>query len=140
MIQCDETTMTENFMDYTDDACKWRFTQDQVLRMKTTLSLGVMRSDLPQSGKCHSSSNESNRDYLIYPNPAKDQVQIRIMNDNLSKVLIHDPFGRLVFQKTLSGPVTTLMIDLSELQAGAYSIIFERRDGNLFHDRFLKVQ
>jgi hypothetical protein len=140
IIQCDQTTMTENFMDYTDDACKWRFTEDQVLRMKTTLSLGVMRSDLPQSGKCHLSSNESNRDYLIFPNPAKDQVQIRIMNDNLSKVLIHDPFGRLVFQKTLSGPVTTLRIDLSELQAGAYSIIFERRDGNLFHDRFLKVQ
>jgi hypothetical protein len=139
LIQCDQTTMTENFMDYTDDACKWRFTPDQVIRMKTTLALGAMRSDLPQSGKCHPDAKQSGKDYLIFPNPAKDHVQIRIMNDNLVRVSIHDSLGRTLFQKSLDGPVTTLMINVADFQAGAYNLLFERKDGNVIHDRLLKV-
>jgi hypothetical protein len=48
--------MFMNYMDYTNDACKNMFTQDQLDRMQTAMKNGTFRKFLPFSNVCQSSS------------------------------------------------------------------------------------
>lgn len=49
---CGETSMIENYLEYTDDACMNVFTECQKLRMLTVLSNSPRRNSLGQSNAC----------------------------------------------------------------------------------------
>lgn len=49
---CDEVSMIENYMDYTDDSCKNIFTEDQKIRMRTVLDNSPRRISLATSSGC----------------------------------------------------------------------------------------
>ncbi|HNR54956.1 MAG TPA: T9SS type A sorting domain-containing protein [Flavobacteriales bacterium] len=65
-------------------------------------------------------------DFVCYPNPAKDELFIRLPDDGLMDIVLHDALGRpLLHQSNVSGPLHRLT--LGRLAAGAYAI--ELTDG-----------
>jgi hypothetical protein len=50
------TEMTMNYMDYTDDACMYMFTNNQKTRVQTCMANGTYRSTLNNSPACQSTS------------------------------------------------------------------------------------
>jgi len=63
----------------------------------------------------------------IFPNPAKDNLQITINNIELNKntVIIHDIFGQEVSSTLLSG--NEVIIDISHFQSGVYFIKIDNK-------------
>ena len=53
---CGGTTMVDNYMDYTDDACMRLFTQCQKERMRTVLTHAARRASLAHSTACQGSA------------------------------------------------------------------------------------
>jgi ELWxxDGT repeat protein len=82
--------------------------------------------------------------YSLYPNPAKDQLNIRL-NKNIStakiSLLITDLNGTQVYAQEISGSQisTSFSIDISKLQQGAY-ILQLITDKGVASSRFVKIQ
>jgi hypothetical protein len=89
--------MTMNFMDNTNDACQYMFTNGQKKRMQATLATNGIRYKLVQSGATQCTNGNSNNaqiaipqnptlptaklpamSYRIYPNPAQDNINLEI--------------------------------------------------------------
>ena len=60
-------------------------------------------------------------DFGIYPNPAREEVFLRLPDDAPRDILLHDLTGRYVHEwKGLSGPM--LRLPLGELATGVYCV------------------
>ena len=64
----------------------------------------------------------NNFNFNIYPNPAKNNLQIRINNDQLTSnsIIIYNVYGKLVKQQNIKN--TDINIDISDLSKGVYFI------------------
>ena len=112
---CQTVNMTMNFMDYTNDACMYMFTECQANLMLDALL--NYRSNLISNTDCSVSIQEVDQsDVLIYPNPFKDFLHIDMQNTN---VLVFDVYGRCLLSKNLG---MNSYLDLSELSSGTYII------------------
>lgn len=58
--------------------------------------------------------------FSLYPNPAKNQINIQLVNDEADLALLFDISGRLLFQTQLSN--TQQLIDLTVLTSGIYFV------------------
>ena len=115
---CGVTSMTMNFMDYTDDACMNMFTSCQTTIMVNTL-LNQRSGLLLNSNQCYPvSSNELTTYNLLYPNPIKDYVKINLFN---SSAVFFDLYGRVVSTFFVDYPSK---FDLSFLDSGYYVVYF----------------
>lgn len=89
------------------------------------------QSEIPDS--------EMNQDQVfIYPNPTKDQVQIKVISENWQdyEYELVDNNGRMIDQGTVTS--TNFTVDLSVYQRGVY--IFKLRNGiSMFYHRIVKV-
>lgn len=123
--------MTENYMDYTNDACMNIFTLDQKARILAVLQNSPRRSTLGSSLACQSTLGTSTYDALemvsVYPNPATDVLTISIGEtaDLPSAYSIYNSLGQVIAQKVVSSN-TDLSINTSDLSSGIYFIRIEK--------------
>jgi len=70
-------------------------------------------------------NDDNNSDFLIYPNPATDKVQVKLSKPASDNVLLylHDLSGKMVMQKTLHLKSNdNFIFDVSTLSAGTYIV------------------
>ncbi len=85
--------------------------------------------------------NKENSSYTIYPNPAANQLFIKVSNGSLyanQSVKAIDMMGRTITLNTLSHDSTTQSYDISQLAVGMYQIIVEQ-NGHILHKQKLVV-
>lgn len=78
---------------------------------------------------------------LLYPNPARDILQVRLKNATTGngKLSVLDITGRILQQQTVPAQTNSLQIDVRRLPAGKYVIELVAED-QLLHDSFLIVR
>jgi hypothetical protein len=118
--------MWMNYMDYSEDACKYMFTNDQKTRMWSVLN--GARSSILTSDACTPVGLEEL--YLlnaisVYPSPSNGEVTVDFNGKNANDVdvVVYNTVGQAV----LTSRYTTLndsriVLDLSDVAAGVYAI------------------
>lgn len=85
----------------------------------------------------------STNDFVIYPNPAANNVSIRLKKGITYpeiKVLIFDMTGRNVFQQTFKNIQSTLEIkNLSSLNKGTYRVLLLNKGEAIYSSKFIKI-
>ena len=110
-----------DFMDYTNDACRNMFTNDQSSRMNACLA--GARVGLTTSLGCTPAVIGINEvlqmnDVTIFPNPSRGEFQIQSSEFRVEKVEVFDMLGKIVIQKTFNSIQATLNLN----QRGVYSV------------------
>lgn len=106
--------MTENYMDYSNEACMNAFTKGQIAVMREVVKLG--RLNFVSTGK--STFSKIN----VYPNPALNNVVIESGNsERLLEYQLIDIQGKLVISGNLNNTYKD-RINLSELEPGIYVV------------------
>ena len=88
-----------------------------------------------------SALNKEISSYTIYPNPAANQLFIKVFNGSFSanqRVKAIDMMGRTLTLYALSHDSTTQSYDISQLAVGMYQIIVEK-NGHILHKQKLVV-
>jgi len=79
----------------------------------------------------------SNLQVSIYPNPAKEILNLKYTNNISSRVIIYDVLGKLMYKEQLSFNNNLLKIDISNFEKGIYFIKIQ--DLNQVHSaKFIK--
>lgn len=134
--------MTENYMDYTNDACMTTFTLDQKARIIAVLQFATRRSSLATSTACQAVLGSATFDKVkgmsVYPNPVNDVLTIAVDASGIlpETYTIYNTIGQLVLSKKVQF-VSDLSIDARLLQAGVYIIRLEK-EGAVTTLKFLK--
>lgn len=133
--------MTMNFMDNTNDACRYMFTQGQKIRMQATLAKKGPRAGLVYgSSDCVPAFTESTEDasfdqslqsqselaVIVFPNPASGEVYLRISSgsDVASNIAVFNAFGSLIYstkQDLLKGD-QQITLDGTNWSEGSYYV------------------
>ena len=127
--------MSMNFMDNTDDACQYMFTNGQKTRMHASLAEDGPRSDLRILASCDVQNSIVNTDISIpniqtrqsentikvYPNPTDNGIWIELDYEDKQhfELTVISPDGRIVKEGKATSPSTTYL-DLSDVQSGIY--------------------
>ncbi len=111
--------MIENFMDYSAETCQNSFTKGQVEIMRGVLE--GPRYDLVNDNEHLVVSNVEMITANIYPNPTTSSVTMSFSNAP-EQIVIYDINGKLV--KSFLTTSTLLTVDMIDLQAGVYTVMF----------------
>ena len=65
---------------------------------------------------------DSEKTFLMYPNPAKTELYINSKRASINTVAIYSLDGRKVFEKPISNPTNDIKLDVSTLENGTYLI------------------
>lgn len=134
--------LTMNFLDNTDDACMYMFTQQQVHLMYAALSDGGPRYDLWKHGgqSCEEqdispppleNKPPGNESYLtVYPNPATTYLVLesgQVDNNETLQVSIRDVMGREVWHRQDMKANTLVEISCVDWNRGVYFVIINNQ-------------
>lgn len=125
--------MTENYMDYSNDACMNIFTLDQKARVVAVLENSIRRATLTTSTVAQSPLGTSTFNALatvsVYPNPVSDVLTIALGNTNdlPEAYSVYNNLGQVMAQKTISS-ASDLSINTSTLSSGIYFIRIEKEN------------
>lgn len=77
-----------------------------------------------------------------YPNPAADQVDLYVANDELSayRMQVFDPNAKLIFEVSVNAgdPKNTFRLDLKTAPKGSYQLVFEK-NSTTYYKKFIKI-
>jgi len=77
----------------------------------------------------------SDKDFSLYPNPAKDILNINVKNPSTMKLAqVYDLHGRLVLESNLKTP----SINIQSLSVGTYIIMLRDENGKDYSKKFIK--
>ena len=148
--------MYMNYMDVTGDACVNMFTQGQKQRMLALFKPGGLRYSLFASHGLKEPlyqeiplpaqdtvvvSDPETIPVLLYPNPAIREITLDLGDTRqwVGKMIsICNAQGLTVMQQTLHAK--TQKIDIGQLRAGVYFILGKGSDGQVFKQKFLKIE
>jgi hypothetical protein len=121
-LSCSTNNMFVNYMDYTNDDCMGMFTRGQKTRMWALLD--GFRSGLKTSNGCFEPNTvlDIERFAKVYPNPAKDAINIEFSPDAFGKnkeLALSNSLGQIYFKKTFTTE-GGCGIPASEFQNGIY--------------------
>lgn len=127
--------MFNNYMDYGNDECLFFFTEGQKSRMLAALN--GPRSTLKDSdglipGQVGIEDYVLNTSLIVYPNPTRGQVNIRLDAGSPTKtnIRILDLSGRTVYQEnSVNLNFANHTLNLSELTAGTYVLELSSDNG-----------
>jgi alpha-tubulin suppressor-like RCC1 family protein len=83
--------------------------------------------------------NQSNQSLVVYPNPANDQITIRLGNampGNFDRLFIMDQTGKIIWRSTQV--LQNMSIDIAHLSAGVYTLSV-LREHSTAHQTFVKI-
>ncbi len=137
----DYPDMRENYMNYSTDACYAMFTKEQVNMMRYALTekRGQIISKREITSVATPVKQHQLLDVSIHPNPASDQLILRIHNGNnsSSKVQIFNSLGTRVRQQTILAGMNESKISVQDLATGVY-LIYVENDEKAFIKQFIK--
>lgn len=124
--------MVMNYMDYTDDACMFMFTNGQKTRMQTCMANGTYRAPLNSSNGCTPVSirdiDAQNR-FDFFPNPTNGMLTIKPLDDAAgTTVKVYNMVGEVLYEFFMesNGDIT---IDLSTYGNGVYFVELSNSSG-----------
>lgn len=122
----DSIAMYENFMDYSPDVCRVMFTNGQAVRMNEQFY--KFRSVLLESEGCANAGvSVAEKEalaasaLLVYPNPASEQLNIKLNPEHLYNISVLDVLGKEIFVMN-SVKQTNLVIDTQNWENGFYIV------------------
>ncbi len=141
--------MIINYMDNTDDEALFLFTAGQRRRVKAILSEEGPRATLAQWGasSCGKLPNNDNRistitsqsapstysspRFVLYPNPVKDKVRIKITNPQEEPVvlLISDLLNRPIFYQDFRSMNVEVELPFEDFASGLYIVALRNKKG-----------
>lgn len=122
--------MTNNYMDYTNDACMDVFTKNQKTRMKTVLQNSDRRKNLVTSNVCQVVAGAEEFNLLnginLYPNPAQTVLNIAVENNELpDSFVIYNSLGQTITTVKVNGSAN-LVVNTSAYSNGVYFIKIDK--------------
>lgn len=140
--QNDMPDMTENYMDYTIDACAAMFTKQQAFTMRYVLQ--NFRTELPfRKINYDTLPDYTNTNINVYPNPVKPNHNLNLnitspSDNNVFTVRLIDALGKKVEEiKAKSNRISTLQTDT--YAQGLYFILLIDSNGSTLHKQKLII-
>lgn len=120
--------MYMNYMDYTSDACMNMFTEGQKKRMLAAFAAGGPRASLLQSKGLHEpwveGSSLSENTIVIYPNPATNELTVKLNADWIGKNISIINANGVIVQNVPAKSVTQ-KLNLTSFRPGLYFVSVE---------------
>lgn len=76
-------------------------------------------------------------EFVVYPNPTKDNLTLEIRNDKISRILITTLEGKIVFEKLIE-ETNSHQLDISSYQNGLYMLNVETIGGQRLNRKIIK--
>ena len=78
--------------------------------------------------------------YLIYPNPAKDELSIYVdfKNDQADQLTLYNYIGEQIFQQNIAGNITK--VSLANVPSGIYICVLKNKNNNVYSQKLLIIK
>lgn len=115
--------------------CYWEIWNQDILNP----DFETVLSEASCGGSVAAREPESDALIQVFPNPAKNQVTIRLNEPSAHRILLKDVHGRLIYVSRMTHE-HEVNLDVSGYQGGWYFLVCETGDGKLLWDKLLILQ
>ncbi len=116
-----QKALTMNYMDYTNDVCRFMFSAGQTTRMRAYLN--VISSEFATN--VLSNENFEFKDFTLFPNPNTGSFRISFQPENNDKIeiIVYDMSGRNIYNKSfLNSGMFDQELQMNTISSGIYFV------------------